>query len=111
MTGEGRLVRDCMQEKINRVTPYTRPVASDEEWVDLLQDKLLEEVAEVLRAVRHVATRPDDLLEELGDVYQVVIELAAAFAWSPDDVDDARVRKHYEKGALGTVLAWRQPDE
>lgn len=110
MTGEGRLVRDCMIEKINRVTPYTRPT-TEEEYLDLLQDKLLEEVAEVLRAMRHFAQRPHELLGELGDVLDVIHAIAKAYDYDFADVEKAASMKTHDKGGFNTVLAWRQPED
>lgn len=107
MTGEGRLVRDCMIEKINRVQPYIRPVRDRAELVSLLQDKLMEEVAEVMRVI---ADRGDPL-EELGDVLQVVIDLGSCYGYDMGMINDASLAKYREKGGFGTVLAWRQPDE
>lgn len=110
MTGEGRLVRDCMIEKINRVTPYTRPV-DEEELLDLLQDKLLEEVGEVLRAMRHFARRPHELLGELGDVLDVIHAIAKAYDYDFADVEKAASIKTHNRGGFNTVLCWAQPED
>lgn len=110
MTGEGKLVRACMETKIDHLTPYIREVESPEEYVRLLRGKLLEEVGEVIDALdnphNHTA-----LLEELGDVLQCVYQLAEAFVHDPECVEEARAAKYGEKGALSVVLAWRQLDE
>lgn len=106
MTGEGRLVRDCMIEKVNRVRPVTRPVRDRGELVDTLHQKLLEEVGEILKA----RTGPE-LLEELGDLSQCILDLAAANNYTPGDVEMARAAKHADKGGFGTILMWEQPEE
>lgn len=106
MTGEGRLVRDCMIEKIDRVQPYTRPVKDRDEWVELLRAKLLEEVAEVLGAYTDT-----EMIEELGDLLQVIECLAEAHDFTLGHVERAKDAKFDQKGGFGTVLAWRQPEE
>lgn len=108
MTGEGVLVRDCMREKIHRVTPYVRQVESDEELLILLKKKLLEECGELLTAPTREAT-----LEELGDVLQVLRLWAYLHGYTSAEVEAARVAKWQLKGGFGSgmVLAWKQDDE
>lgn len=107
MTGEGRLVRDVMREKINRVTPYTRPVADASEQIRALIGKLIEETGEVVDAVCF----DGDVIGELADVMQVVFDIADFYGVAPGDVDAARRAKYAQKGGFHTMLAWRQPDE
>lgn len=106
MTGEGILVRDCMRTKINQVTPFTRPIFDDAEKFSLLRKKLLEEVGELLEAVDFTTA-----LEEMGDVYQVLMEYAEAWGHTERAVERARENKLAIKGAFNTVLAWKQPEE
>lgn len=108
MTGEGRLVRDCMERKIDLVEPYVRKVVDDTELLRLLKAKLLEEVGELL-----LAPRRKDVLEELADVQQVLRLYASLHQYSSVDVEVARVAKWTEKGGFGNgmVLVWRQPEE
>lgn len=107
MTGEGILVRDCMEWKIRQVQPYIRHADKDE-YVSLLMKKLLEEVGEVVTAFG-----PEAIVKELADVMQVVYDLAWAVGSTPQHVYEERVRKFREKGGFGkrVVLAWRQPEE
>lgn len=105
MTGEGRLVRDCMVTKIERVTPYVRPVGAMERK-RLLRGKLLEEVGEVIDAM----FGHGDLVEELGDVLDVVCAIANEDGYCMDDVEKAASVKTHNKGGFNTVLVWRQPE-
>lgn len=106
MTGEGILVRDCMQTRIDEVTPYVRTVIGDAERVQALRKKLLEECSEAALAPNREA-----LLEELADVMEVVIALAQAVGYNVRAVELARIVKREEKGGFdgGTILAWKQP--
>jgi len=108
MTGEGILVRDCMREKIHRVTPYVRKVESDEELLILLRKKLLEECGELL-----TAPTPEDALEEMGDVLQVLRLWSHLIGYNFGHVERARQEKWRLKGGFGSgmVLAWKQPEE
>lgn len=106
MTGEGRLVRDCMIKRINQVRPYTRPVHDLGELVDKLHEKMLEEIGEIFGA----RTGPE-LLEEMGDLLQCLYDLAAANNYTPGDIELARAAKFADKGGFGTILAWEQPKE
>lgn len=96
-----------MIDKINHVTPYTRPVRDSGELLSLLRDKLMEEVAEVLNAMND----GNSLLEELGDVLQVVIDIGHQYGYDLGNINDASMAKFREKGGFGTVLAWRQPED
>jgi predicted house-cleaning noncanonical NTP pyrophosphatase (MazG superfamily) len=108
VTGEGVLVRDCMQWKIDRVQPYVRKVRSDGELLQLLKKKLLEEVGELLTAPRRT-----EVLEELADIMQVLRLYANLHRYSMTQVEDRRHSKWTEKGGFGSgvVLAWRQPEQ
>lgn len=99
-------MRDCMLEKIARVTPYTRPVEGHE-LRRMLRAKLLEEVGEVIDAMDGHGS----LLEELGDVLAVIDAIAWEHGFDAMDVEKAASIKAHNKGGFGTVLAWRQPDE
>lgn len=108
MTGEGILVRDCMVEKIHRVTPFVRQTSDIGEHLRLLRRKFLEEVGEVLEA-----EEAEQIAEELGDLLQVIIDYAKVTGVGMPAVQVARIHKWRAKGGFdgGTVLAWKQPEE
>jgi len=77
--------------------------ASEAEYGRLLRDKLLEEAAEAATAP------PDGLLEELGDVLQVLYALAAQAGLEPAEIECARARKARTTGAFTRRVVWHDP--
>jgi predicted house-cleaning noncanonical NTP pyrophosphatase (MazG superfamily) len=63
-------------------------LAASDEDAARLRAKLLERAAEVV-----TAAGPAALLEELGDVLQVLYDLAVAAGWHAADIESARARK------------------
>lgn len=107
MTGEGILVRSCVRTKIRQVTPYIKELGSDpNQTMKLLRKKLLEEVGEAI-----TAENPQELLEELGDIQQVIYDMAKCAGWAPYNVHNACDDKTDRKGDFSVVLAWKQPEE
>lgn len=66
----------------------------DAAFLAALKAKLLEEAQEVASA------GPDDLVEELADVLEVIATLIAAAGLSPGDVEAARQAKRAERGGF-----------
>jgi predicted house-cleaning noncanonical NTP pyrophosphatase (MazG superfamily) len=69
--------------------------ADPAEFARLLRDKLLEEATEAAGA-----SGPAELLEELGDVLQVLYALASQAGYSPAEVVCARARKARSRGSF-----------
>ena len=73
-----KLVRDKIPNiiKNNGGKPYTR-ILSNEEYIENLKKKLIEECNEVISA-----KTKEDILEELADTFEVVRSLAKAMGYS-----------------------------
>ncbi len=91
----GKLVRDKIPELIraNGDHPQVR-VLDDREFRSALLDKLVEEAEESQRAA------PDHLLEELADLYEVLVATCAAHGWRLEDVTALAARKSVQRGAF-----------
>lgn len=89
-----KLVRDNIPTIIenNGEKAVTR-ILSDEEYKDELFKKLLEESNEVI-------TSSDSMLEELGDVLEVMIALAKTEDKSLDDIIEIANKKRIKRGGF-----------
>jgi predicted house-cleaning noncanonical NTP pyrophosphatase (MazG superfamily) len=100
-----KLVRDRIPElaAANR-EPAAFHQATEAEFARLLRDKLLEEAAEAASA-----PGPAELLEELGDVLQVLYALASQAGYSPAEIECARARKACTRGSFTRRVVWHDP--
>jgi predicted house-cleaning noncanonical NTP pyrophosphatase (MazG superfamily) len=80
--------------------------ADPEEFARRLRAKLLEEAHEAA-----AATTPAALLEELGDVLQVLYALATQASLEPAEVEAARARKARTHGAYTHRIVWHPPTD
>lgn len=87
-----KLVRDRIPQIIQNsgYIPVTR-VLDDEEYLECLEKKLDEEVAEFHR---------DNNTEELADVLEVVYALAEVNGYSPEQLNRICAEKRAERGAF-----------
>jgi predicted house-cleaning noncanonical NTP pyrophosphatase (MazG superfamily) len=100
-----KLVRDRIPElAASTGQPASFHLADPDEFARRLRDKLLEEAHEAA-----AATEPAALLEELGDVLQVLYALAAHAGYSPAEVECARARKARTHGAYTRRIVWHDP--
>jgi len=100
-----KLVRDRIPELAAcNGQPGNYHLAAPDEYTRRLRDKLLEEAHEAT-----AATSPAVLLEELGDVLQVLYALATQAGYSPAEVECARARKARTHGSYRRRLIWHQP--
>ena len=98
-----KLVRDRTPDLISAGQPDAFSQATDVEFALLLRAKLLEEAAEA-------ATAPQgELLEELGDVLQVLYAIASQAGYSPAEIECARARKARTRGAFTRRVVWHDP--
>lgn len=90
-----KLVRDKIPDiiKANGEEPETR-VLSDEEYKEELEKKLLEEYHEVLEATG------SDRLEELADMLEVMLSLAALEDKTLDDIIATADQKRIKRGGF-----------
>ena len=98
-----KLVRDRIPELAGAGQPGGFHRATEAEFGRLLADKLLEEAAEAATAT------PAELLEELGDVLQVLYALASQAGYSPAEIECARARKARTRGAFTRRVVWHDP--
>ena len=99
-----KLVRDRIPElAAANGPPGTFEQATEAEYALLLRAKLLEEAQEAATAA------PAALVEELGDVLQVLYALAELAGCAAAEVECARVRKARTHGAYTRRLVWQPP--
>ena len=96
-----KLVRDRIPELAGQPGAFRQ--ADPAEFDRLLRDKLLEEAAEAATAA------PAALLEELGDVLQVLYALASQAGLEPAAIECARARKARTRGAFTRRVVWHDP--
>jgi predicted house-cleaning noncanonical NTP pyrophosphatase (MazG superfamily) len=102
-----KLVRDRIPElAATNGQPLAWHQADPEEFARRLRNKLLEEASEAA-----AATEPAALLEELGDVLQVLYALATHAGYSPAEAECARARKARTHGAYTHRIVWHQPTD
>jgi predicted house-cleaning noncanonical NTP pyrophosphatase (MazG superfamily) len=99
-----KLVRDRIPElATSNGHPGSSHQATEAEYARLLRDKLLEEAAEAASA------SPAELLDELGDVLQVLYALAQLAGLEPAEIECARARKARTRGAFTHRVVWHDP--
>lgn len=69
-------------------------VLSESELVPALTAKLVEEAEELHRA------EPDDRLEELADIYEVLAALTETLGYSDEEVEEAARHKRAKRGGF-----------
>lgn len=90
-----KLVRDNIPDIIlsNGEKPITR-ILNDEEYINELERKLLEEYNEVL------ASSGSDRIEELADMLEVISSLARIEGKTLDDVNKVATLKRQKRGSF-----------
>ena len=98
-----KLVRDNRARhnpRQGRVTPDSiRHLGGTEEYVQCLENKLREEVGEFLE---------ERTLDELGDIIEVLEELAHLQGWTDWEIRHARSEKAQRNGISGSAFSWRR---
>jgi predicted house-cleaning noncanonical NTP pyrophosphatase (MazG superfamily) len=101
-----KLVRDRIPELATATgQPGTFQQATEAEYALSLRAKLLEEAQEAATA------SPAGLVEELGDVLQVLYALAELAGHTAAEIECARVRTARTHGAYTRRLLWEPPPE
>jgi predicted house-cleaning noncanonical NTP pyrophosphatase (MazG superfamily) len=99
-----KLVRDRIPElAAANGQPAGWHQADPEEFAFRLRAKLLEEAQEAVTA------SPAELVEELGDVLQVLYALAAEAGLAAAEVECARARKARTHGTYTRRILWHPP--
>lgn len=96
----GKLVRDRIPEVVRAAgrEPDVVVITSDDDYTNALDRKLVEEVAELRNA------GVDDRVEELADVYEVLLALARAHGLDWHTVEQAADAKRSERGGFDERL-------
>lgn len=81
MRSHGMIVYDMVMEK--------------DEYAERLKDKLLEEAKEVT-----ASKTPDEILEELADLLEVIYALSKESGLSIEQVEEKRISKKQERGGF-----------
>jgi predicted house-cleaning noncanonical NTP pyrophosphatase (MazG superfamily) len=101
-----KLVRDNIPQLATaNGQPGTFHQATEAEYALSLRAKLLEEAQEAATA------SPVALVEELGDVLQVLYALAELAGCAAADIESARARKARTHGTYTRRLIWQPPPE
>lgn len=90
-----KLVRDKIPEIIRQregVDPLCRIVSDDTEFRHVLDTKIDEEIAE-LRSAPDKKSRA----EEIGDVMEVLFAIAQRDGYTPEQIDDIRMKKREKR--------------
>jgi len=92
MKVHNKLVRDRIPEIIEKSgkTCITH-ILTDEEYIDALETKLNEEVAEY---------QADKSIEEMADVLEVLQAICIARGYSLEELERLRIRKHNDRGGF-----------
>lgn len=94
MGGNSKLIRDKIPEFLPKNnTKYQVVQLGDEEYKKALKAKLLEEGREVLSA-----DTPEDLIEEIADVYEVIDAIINAYNIDRKELEIVRNKKAEERG-------------
>lgn len=91
-----KLVRDGIINKIEKNNEYATFEKLDEKaFKAVLDKKLLEELSEVLKA-----NDKEQLTEELGDLFEVILTKASLYGITYDDIEQARIQKLEKYGGF-----------
>lgn len=91
-----KLVRDKVPEIIrkNGEIPITH-IASEKEFRHALFEKLLEEATELI-----ASKTPEQMLEEIADIYEVLKTIASVCGFGTVQVEEARLQKKINVGGF-----------
>jgi predicted house-cleaning noncanonical NTP pyrophosphatase (MazG superfamily) len=109
MPGMTKLVRDNIGsiDWWDGDKAFLGKVATREEYIELLRSKLLEEVAELLIAIREEI--PEKIIEEAADVIEVVRAVGSTYHIPLRTITDKRVKKFNERGGFFAGITYSGP--
>lgn len=106
----GKLVRDNSGKVIEQRGDKSleRIVTDDAEYSVLLKKKLQEECAEIIQA-----QNTSEIIEEMGDVIEVIHALAYLYGFTMEDVEKKRIEKEATYGGFKRRVygLWLEPQE
>jgi len=95
-----KLVRDYIPDIIRSSgKSCTTEVLSDENYLRMIDAKLDEELAEY---------HESGSIEELADLLEVIYAAASARGFSPEEVEQVRVRKAHERGSFNRKILLKE---
>jgi len=98
-----KLVRDLIPQIIEKNgKKFDTHIADDEEYGKLLEEKLKEEVNEYLE---------DKNLEELADVLEVLVGLAGHLGYTEEELFEKRKQKKLERGGFNEKVVLERVGE
>jgi predicted house-cleaning noncanonical NTP pyrophosphatase (MazG superfamily) len=107
-----KLVRDKMPEICNKnpeMTDMSYRLATEEEMLSLLTDKLHEEVAELMELIKERGKGTKtlyDLGEELADIKEVLESIATHCGLLEGDIDIIQRDKRSVRGSFKNGIVW-----
>lgn len=93
--GRDKIFELCQQQNIE-IDAY---IMNDTAYKQALAKKLQEEAEEVI-----ASSSPDELLEELADVQEVIDALLKAHGFTSDQLRDAQLKKREKKGGFNQKI-------
>ncbi len=98
-----KLVRDRIPEIIRAdgKNPVTHIITEDQEYLEKLYEKDIEESEEL---------RQNPSLEELVDKLEVLLAIGKVLGFSPEDIEQARLKKADERGAFNKRIFLERTD-
>ncbi|TQC41537.1 phosphoribosyl-ATP pyrophosphohydrolase [Rhodococcus sp. WS4] len=95
-----KLVRDKIPERILNAgdRPQWWPLADDDEYLNALRSKVVEEATEVRDA------SSSELVDELADLFEVVTALTNTLGVTETQVREAADRKRYARGGFANRI-------
>ena len=91
-----KLVRDRIPEIIEAAGGKCKTeILSDEKYIEMLDAKLDEEVAEYHK---------DKSIEELADLLEVIYAIAVVHGYSVDELEYTRIKKAFKRGAFNKKI-------
>lgn len=95
-----KLVRDKIPEMLDKNGGQTETkILNQEEYIKCLYEKLGEECEEVISAPSR-----KDLVEELADLYEVVLSLIKVKNISMEEIETTRIQKREKRGGFDSKI-------
>ena len=95
-----KLVRDKIPELLDKNGGQTETeILNDEKYINCLYEKLKEECEEVVNS-----NSQENLIEELADLFEVIISLAKAKNITLEEIEKIRIEKKNKRGGFDSRL-------
>ncbi len=95
-----KLVRDKIPELLDKNGGETETeILSEEKYIKCLYEKLGEECKEVIETKSR-----EDLIEELADLYEVILSLIKVKNISMEEIETTRIQKREKRGGFDSKI-------